>query len=70
MLQCNVTIVKIAKLGGVLSLIFMGVSLRGDSKSLFNVSPVAQIYLGANGIFTAERNSWSPEMNETSVTVI
>jgi hypothetical protein len=33
----------------------MGVSLRGDSISLFNVCPMAQFYLGANGIFTAKK---------------
>jgi len=35
----------------------MGVSSRGNSKSLFNVVPVDKFYLEANGIFTAKRNS-------------
>jgi hypothetical protein len=33
----------------------MGVSLTGDSKSLFNVGPMVQFYLGANGVLTAKR---------------
>jgi hypothetical protein len=33
----------------------MGVSLKGDSKSLFNLGPMAKFYLGANGKFTARR---------------
>jgi hypothetical protein len=40
----------------------MGVSLRGDSKSLFNVGPMAKFYLGANVIITAKRKlliSWN-----------
>ena len=67
--QCKL-FVSIAKLSGVLFWILMGVSSRGNSKSLFNVVPVDKFYLEANGIFTAKRNSWSPGMNETSVIVI